>query len=71
MSEGPVSNRTRIITPQQAIDDIVALLNTHFPGTQATVVLRPDPEPVIRAIKDGASFDVLEKLAADFRKGVK
>ena len=28
-------------------------------------------EPVISAIENGASFEVLEALAADFRKGLK
>jgi hypothetical protein len=31
----------------------------------------PDLMPVLRAIEEGASFDVLEKLAADYRKGLK
>jgi hypothetical protein len=28
-------------------------------------------EPIVRAIESGESFAVLEKLAADFRKGLK
>ena len=40
-------------------------------GITFKATLKFDPEPVIRAIEDGESFEVLEKLAADFRKGLK
>ena len=40
-------------------------------GITFKATLKFDPEPVISAIEDGESFEVLEKLAADFRKGLK
>jgi hypothetical protein len=67
VSDGEVKNGTRLALPNEILD----FFDKHFPGQQATIILRSNPEPIVRAIESGESFEVLEKLAADFRKGLK